>query len=139
MTVADEIEKDLRQHLTLYREILTATERDRQVLRSSDGPPSSESTLLRKQLLARLNQSLDGLRRHRQGWEHLGVAERARHPQIGALIRQNQELIMKIIVLQRENEQGLLRQGLVPAKHLPALNQQRPHYVADLYRRHKPN
>ena len=42
---------------------------------------------------------------------------------------------MKIILLDRENEQGLLRRGLVPARELPSVNQQRPNFVADLYRR----
>ncbi len=51
------------------------------------------------------------------------------------LLRQNQDLTMKIIVLDRENEQNLLRRGLVPARELPSVNRQRPHFVADLYRR----
>ena len=42
---------------------------------------------------------------------------------------------MRIIVLDRENEQTRLRKGTVPARHLPSPNRQRPHFVADLYRR----
>ena len=57
------------------------------------------------------------------------------HGEIPALLRQNQDLIMKIIVLDRENEQALLRRGLVPPKHLPPAERQRPHFVANLYRR----
>jgi len=37
--------------------------------------------------------------------------------------------------LDRENEQALLRRSLVPARQLPSVNRQRPHFVADLYRR----
>jgi hypothetical protein len=55
--------------------------------------------------------------------------------EVPGMLRQVQDLIMKIIVLDRENEQMLLRNGLVPARHLPSVNQQRPHFVADLYRR----
>ncbi len=51
------------------------------------------------------------------------------------MLRQNQDLIMKIIVLDRENEQGLLRSGLLPDCQLPSANRQRPRFVADLYRR----
>ena len=51
------------------------------------------------------------------------------------LLRQNQDLTMKIILLDRENEQSLLRRGLVPPRELPSVNRQRPHFVADLYRR----
>jgi hypothetical protein len=50
-------------------------------------------------------------------------------------LRQNQDITMKLIVLDRENEQGLLRRGLLPASELPSANRQRPHYVADLYKR----
>jgi hypothetical protein len=42
---------------------------------------------------------------------------------------------MKIIVLDRENEQTLLRLGLLPAQQLPPVERQRGHFVADLYRR----
>ncbi|MCC6233741.1 MAG: hypothetical protein IT580_13910 [Verrucomicrobiales bacterium] len=42
---------------------------------------------------------------------------------------------MKILLLDRENEQALLRHGLVPARELPSVNRQRPHFVSDLYRR----
>jgi hypothetical protein len=42
---------------------------------------------------------------------------------------------MKFILLDRENEQGLLRRGMVPARELPSVNRQRPHFVAELYLR----
>jgi len=42
---------------------------------------------------------------------------------------------MKIVLLDRENEQALLRRGLVPPTQLPSVNRQRPHFVAELYRR----
>jgi DNA-directed RNA polymerase subunit H (RpoH/RPB5) len=61
--------------------------------------------------------------------------ERARHPEVGPLLRRNQDAAMKFILLDRENEQGLLRRGLVPPKQLPSVNRQRPHFVAELYRR----
>jgi hypothetical protein len=51
------------------------------------------------------------------------------------LLRQNQDQTMKIILLDRENEQCLLRRGLVPTRELPSANRQRPNFVADLYRR----
>jgi len=82
-----------------------------------------------------LNQSLDTLRKHRVNWQKFSLDERARYPEIGMLLRQNQDVTMKIIMLDRENEQGLLRRGLIPARELPPVNRQRPHFVADLYRR----
>jgi hypothetical protein len=65
----------------------------------------------------------------------LSPEHRAEHPEINALLRQTQDLTMKIIMLDRENEQSLLRRGLVPPRDIPSANRQRPHFVADLYRR----
>ncbi len=110
-------------------------EREGQALRRADQPSLSEFYQVKKNLLPRLNQSLDALRRHRIQWQRLSMDERARHPGIGMLLRQNQDLIMKIILLDRENEQSLLRRGLVPPRDLPSANRQRPNFVAALYRR----
>ena len=68
-------------------------------------------------------------------WLQLSPAERRRNTAVVALFRQNQDLIMKIVLLDRENEQALLRRGLVPPTQLPSVNRQRPHFVAELYRR----
>ncbi len=126
---------DLQGHLEVFRGILAVTERENQTLRNPAPPPWAEICAAKKNLLPRLNQALDQLRKHRVNWQKLSAAERTRHAEIGALLRQNQDVIMKIIVLDRENEQGLLRRGLVPPNELPPVNRQRPHYVADLYRR----
>ncbi len=75
------------------------------------------------------------LRVHRAAWQQLRPEVRAQHQELTALLRSNQALVMKIIVLDRENEQALLRRGLVPPRHLPPAQRQRPHFVADLYRR----
>ena len=105
------------------------------MLRDPGKPALFEFLPLKKNLLPRLNESLDALRKHRVNWQRLGMDERARFPEIGMLLRQNQDLIMKIVLLDRENEQTLLRRGLVPPRELPSVNRQRPHFVADLYRR----
>ena len=135
MTPPSEIAADLQARLVLCQEILGVIEREAQALRRPDNPSLFEFYQLRKNLLPRLNQSLDTLRRHRANWQQYNQDERARHPEIGILLRQNQDLTMKIIVLDRENEQSLLRRGLVPARELPSVNRQRPHFVAELYRR----
>ena len=57
------------------------------------------------------------------------------HPEIAELLRENQNLIMKILVLDRENEQALLRKGLVPLRQVPPANRQRPHFVSSIYQR----
>ena len=129
---------DLRQHQLLSREILSLAERESQALRQpSPGQPAvlQEISDLRRLLLPRLSESLEKVRRHREHWQTLAVAERAAQPEIAYLVRQTQDLIMRVLLLDRENEQGLLRLGLVPAREMNAVSGQRPHYVAGLYRR----
>ena len=135
MSLPAEICDELQARLALCQELFSVIERESQALRRVDQPSLFEFHQLRKNLLPRLNQSLDTLRKHRASWQKLSQEERARHPEIGMLLRQNQDLTMKVIVLDRENEQSLLRRGLVPARELPSVNRQRPHFVADLYRR----
>ena len=135
MIPGDSMLEDLRAHLALCQEVLTVVERENQSLRGSPIGTEFETYHAKKSLLPRLSQSLNQIRRHRTAWQNLGLTARARHPEVADLLRQNQDLIMKVIVLDRENEQALLRKGLVPARHLPPANRQRPHYVADLYRR----
>ena len=126
---------DLQGHLALCQEILSLVESESQALHHTKTGPSFESYQAKKNLLPRLNQSLNQIRQHRATWQKLSPAERAPFPEVPGLLRQNQDLIMKIIVLDRENEQALLRKGLVPPRQLPAAQRQRPHFVADLYRR----
>lgn len=126
---------DLRGHLSLCQEILTLVENESHALHHTETGPSFESYQAKKNLLPRLNQSLNQIRQHRATWQSLSPADRAQYPEVPGLLRQNQDLIMKIIVLDRENEQALLRKGLVPPRQLPSANRQRPHFVADMYRR----
>ncbi len=135
MNSASSMAADLRGHLALCQEILALVENESQLLRNSDTGLTFEAYQAKKNLLPRLNQSLNQIRQHRANWQTLGPAERNAYPEVSALLRQNQDLIMKIIVLDRENEQALLRHGLVPPRHLPSASRQRPHFVADLYRR----
>jgi hypothetical protein len=137
MNPATTMVEDLRLHLALCQEVLALVERENQSLRRAETGPEFETYQTKKALLPRLNQSLNQIRQHRTTWQKLDPAERAQCPAVATLLRQNQDLIMKIIVLDLENEQALLRKGLVPTRHLPPANRQRPHYVADLYRRQR--
>ena len=130
-----EIQSDLREHLGVCQELLGVVEREGAELRRPEPPTYAQFIQTKKTLIPRLTQSLDRLRRHRVQWQRFSLAERGQYPEIGALLRQIQDLIMKIIVIDRENEQTLLRRGLIPPREVPSVNRQRPHYVADLYRR----
>jgi hypothetical protein len=90
----------------------------------------------RKDLLSGLESSLTKLRGWRQTWQQTGVAERASCSEVKPLFQAIQDMLMKVLLLDRENQQALLRRGLVPSKHLTlATGHQQPHYVANLYRR----
>jgi flagellar biosynthesis/type III secretory pathway chaperone len=135
MNTPSELLEILNEHLALCQELLLVVEREGQALRRSEPPSLFQFYQQKKNLLPRLKQSLDDLRKHRANWQKLSLVERAGQPEVGPLLRRNQDLTMKIIVLDRENEQGLLRRGLVPPRELPSVNRQRPHFVTDLYRR----
>lgn len=87
----------------------------------------------RAAILPRLTDSLDALRHARERWQRLDPGARRRQAGMDALLRDNQNLIMKVIMLDRENEQALLRRGLLPPGHLPSSQSQRPHVVAAQY------
>lgn len=127
---------DLRDFLALCDEALSITTREGKALSASDDYHSFEYYQQRKALLPRLEASLMQLRRWRQLWQNLNSSERARCPEVTSLFQVIQGLLMKILLLDRENQQALLRHGLMPAGHLPSPATQRPHCVADLYRRH---
>jgi hypothetical protein len=50
-----------------------------------------------------------------------------------------QNLIVKILQLDRENQQALLRRGLVPARHVTSCAAPPSNYVASLYLRNTPH
>ncbi len=129
---------DLRSHLALCEDLLAVVASENQALRGSGAYVAFDFYQQRKDLLPRLERSLTSLRARRLARQQSGAAARTQHPEVAALLRSNQDLVMRIIMLDRENEQALLRRGLVPACHLPPAQRQQPHYVADLYRRHAP-
>lgn len=128
---------ELRSHQDLYHEILLAVEKEGRALRDPGNAEPLLGPAPRQNLLPRLNESLDILKKHRVRWAQASPAERSQQPEVAPLLRQSQDLIMKIIVQDRENEQGLLRRGMIPPRHLPPANSTRPHYVASVYQRQR--
>ena len=110
-------------------------ERENQTLHASPMYPAEEFIESRKSLLPRLNQSYKRLEEVRGSWQRLSSAQRQRFADVTLLLRQTQDIIMKIVLLDRENEQAMLRRGLVPSAPLPITNRQRPNFVAEMYRR----
>lgn len=134
--IAAGLARDLRAHLTLCDEALALASGENRSLAAAGNYDSAEFDGRRKNLLPRLDQSLNLLRNWRRAWQAISPAERAGFPEVKALFQAAQALLMRVLLLDRENQQALLRRGLLPARHVPALAAQRPHCVADLYRRH---
>ncbi|MGC8744165.1 MAG: hypothetical protein ACP5T0_09840 [Verrucomicrobiia bacterium] len=87
----------------------------------------------RKSILVKLNDFISKIKRLRGWWQSLPQSERIKHREFNAAVQQAQNLMLKIITHNRENEQKLLRLGKVPPKYIPSAECQRPHYVAQLY------
>jgi hypothetical protein len=136
MTCLTDFIHDLKTHKNLCEDILKLVGNEHARLRSPDDAGGSELNSTRKKFLAQLTESLNKIREHRTSWLKIEPAVRQGHPEIAELLRENQNLIMRILVLDRENEQALLRKGLVPPRHVPPANRQRPHFVTSMYRRH---
>ena len=135
MTNITEFAHDLKSHRALCDSILALAAKENGALRAQSDNLNFDSSGQRKKFLAQLTDSLDKIREHRIAWMRLEPSVRQGHPEIAELLRENQNLIMKILVLDRENEQALLRKGLVPLRHVPPANRQRPHFVSNLYQR----
>jgi hypothetical protein len=135
MNSSQQMLADMRFLQSISRELLSLAEREAHALRHDGTTELRTASELRRELLPRLNEALEKIRVHRKHWQMLTASERAAQPEIGYLLRQTQDLIMRVVLLDRENEQGLLRRGLIPAREIPSAPAQRPHFVANLYRR----
>jgi hypothetical protein len=125
---------DLRTHQTICREMLTIAERESQALRQPQPAALEELYQMKRVLQPRLSESLQAVRGHRLYWQNLTAAERSTQPEIQFLVRQVQDLVLRVILLDRENEQAFLRRGLIPPREITSAPA-RPHFVAELYRR----
>jgi hypothetical protein len=130
-----DLQTDLEATRSLYQELLRVVETESTALRQAGAPALFEGFTARRRMLPNLEDSAARLRRHRSDWARLPAEVRAAHREIASLLRQCQDLILRVLMLDRENEQALLRTGLLGPRHLPSHNVQRPHFVAELYRR----
>lgn len=130
---------ELASHYEACQAVLALVTRESEALRRPGAFDGEAFARERAELLPRLTRSVEALRRVRESWQRLDPAIRARQTDVEALLRENQNLIMKVIVLDRENEQALLRRGLLPPGHLPSSQSQRPHLVAAQYLKNLPS
>ncbi len=138
---ASEMIADLRSYQTICDEALTLTSRENQALSAGGNYEPFEFYQLRRSLLPRLENALVQIRKWREIWLRVSPAERAGCSEVKVLFQSVQSLLMKLLLLDRENQQALLRRGLVPPRHLPtaAAQVQQPNFVANVYKRHVPS
>jgi hypothetical protein len=128
--------QDLQGHLALCQEVMNLAVSENKALSSALEYAPFEFYQRRKNLLPRLEESLMALRKWRIRWQEAGSGERVGGSEARALFQAVQGLLMKVLLLDRENQQALLRRGLLPARQLPSTGAQQSHCVANVYRRH---
>jgi hypothetical protein len=131
-----QLARELRTHLDLCHEFLNLFAAENQALRRPDPWSPGVSNEQRKRLLPRLESGLIQLRRFRLWWERVPVSQREPCGEINDLFRDIQNLLPRLLLLDRENQQEMLKRGLIPATQLPPAATQRPNFIANLYRRH---
>jgi len=138
---ASEMIADLQAYQTICDEALSLTTRENQALSVAGEYQPFEFYQLRRGLLPRLENALVQLRKWREIWLRASPAERAGCSEVKVLFQSVQSLLMKLLLLDRENQQALLRRGLVPPRHLAAaaVQVQQPNFVANVYKRHVPS
>lgn len=126
---------DLQRHMAVCEEMLGLLTLENMALAGQGNYRSFEFYQKRKNLLPNLESTLIVLRERRLAWQQASPDERERCTEARTLMQNIQNLLLKVLSLDRENQQAMLRRGLVPASHLPAAAAQKPNYVASLYRR----
>ena len=134
--LADQMTDALREHLGVCNALLEIAHKEAQALKSPGPFPAMAIQVERKALLCRLECALRLLARKRTLWNCSGKEWVLGEPRFARLLQTALDTIMRVLVLDRENEQQLLRRGLLQARCLPSTEQSRPHYVARLYQRH---
>ena len=137
-TFIGELAQHLRRYLALCDETYALVARENMSLGAPQEYQPFEFYQGRKALLSRLDEALNLLRTWRQAWQRLDAAERAHCSDVKLLLQQVQDALVKILVLDRDNQQALLRRGLVPARQMQAFSAPQPHLAAQRYRRHLP-
>jgi hypothetical protein len=133
--IADSLFFDLQAFAGICEEILSLARREHQALSGRVNYEPSEFNEKRKTLLPDIESLARKFRSHRMAWQQIPAAQREHLTELKSLLQSIQGLMTRVILLDRENQQAMLKRGLVPVKHLPSTAVQPPHYVADLYRR----
>mgnify|MGYP002030254697 FL=1 len=124
----------LQSHIELCGEILAVVQQEHQQLKTNQIEDVTQLQEARQGMLEQLTTAQAEIVRHKDSWMALTESQKKTMPEIGQRLQQCTDLIMKIVSLDRENEQLMLRNKLVPPSHLPPAERQNPNLVAKLYK-----
>ena len=133
---ANNVTGALREHLAVCHDLLALAQKESAALSDPAPFPLAPMQAERQELLSRLEFSWNSFARARAEWEQLEPGRREPVPGFAELLQSSLDTIMRVLVLDRENEQNLLRRGLLPARALPPAERQQPDFVARAYHRH---
>jgi hypothetical protein len=128
---------ELRRFLKICEDSLALVTHEGQALGGQGEYEPFQFFQQRKNLLPNLETALMNLRDQRAVWLGCSPTDRDRCEEVKSLFQTIEGVLMKILLLDRENQQAMLRRGLMPAQHVPASVAQRPNYVTSVYQRHK--
>ena len=124
----------LQAHIDLCGEILVIVQQEHQQLKTNQVEDLAQLQTSRQGMLERLTAAQNEIAAHREVWNQLSNPQKQSMPEIGQRLKQSTDMIMKIVSLDRENEQLMLRNKLVPPGHLPPAGRQNPNLVAKIYK-----
>ena len=135
--IPDGVAAELRHFLKICEDSLSLVTCEGQALAGQAEYQPFQFFQQRKNLLPHLETSLMNLRNQRTVWLGCNPGDRDGCEEVKSLFQTIEGVLMKILLLDRENQQAMLRRGLMPAQFVPASVAQRPNYVTSVYQRHK--
>ena len=130
------LKRQLQSIMTHCREILALVQQENQALTGPADYRPHGFNERRKSLLQPIEDDMVNIRTWHQKWSQIRHFAAANAHEVSMLLADIQNMLMRVLQLDRENQQAMLRRGLVPATHLPSAAAQQPHFVAGLYQRH---
>ena len=127
---------ELNDHLTICEKAYELVQEENRVLNSPTPRNAYAHADRRKELVESVTGSMVRVKAHKAVWEKLPLSERSKSMDVSNLIKQNMDLIMKTVMLDRENEKLMLQHGMAPPDRLPSSRQNNPSAVAGMYQRH---
>ena len=125
----------LREHLAVCDELLRLAQTESDALRQATPFPTAQIQGERKALLERLQKTSGEVAAQRNLWAQTKPPGAEASPELAELVQATLDRIMRVLVIDRENEQAQLRRGLLPPRALPRAEQSQPHFVARTYQR----